>query len=27
LLLQGFLEFLKQPHVLDSNHGLIREGF
>ncbi len=27
LLLQRFLEFLEQPHVLDSDHGLVGEGF
>ena len=27
LLLQRFLEFLKQPHVLDGDHGLVGEGF
>ena len=26
LLLQRFFEFLKQPRVLDGNHGLISEG-
>ena len=27
LLLQRFLEFLKQPHVLDGNHRLVGKGF
>ena len=27
LLLQRFLEFLEQPHVLDGDHGLVGEGF
>ena len=27
LLLQGLLEFLEQPNVLDGDHGLIGEGF
>ena len=27
LLLQRFLEFLKQPHVLDGDHRLVGEGF
>ena len=27
LLLQRFLEFLEQPHVLDGDDGLIGEGF
>src|SRR5262245_61960134 len=26
LLLQRFLEFVKQPNVLDSDHGLVGEG-
>ena len=27
LLLQRFLEFLEQPHILDGDHGLVGEGF
>ena len=27
LLLQRFLEFLEQPHVLDRDHRLVGEGF
>ena len=27
LLFQRFLEFLEQSHVLDSDHGLVGEGF
>src|SRR5580765_1329159 len=27
LLLQRFLEFVEQSHVLDCNHGLVGEGF
>ena len=27
LLLQRFVEFLKQPHVLDGDYGLVGEGF
>ena len=27
LLLQRFLQFLEQPHVLDGDHGLVGEGF
>ncbi len=27
LLLQRFFKFLKQPHVLDGDHGLVSEGF
>ena len=27
LLLQRFFEFLEQPHVLDCDHRLVREGF
>ena len=27
LLLQRFLEFLEQPHVLDGDHRLVGEGF